>query len=223
MGYGINILIEGRRACFTRPEMKAERVSYDVITPSAARGIIEAVYWKPAIKWRIDSIRVLNEVRFDTFRRNELESKLSYREAKAACDRGEDACIVASDKRQQRATTYLRDVAYEVVAHFELSDRAGEDDTVEKHYNIALRRLRKGQHFAQPVLGCREFPAKVTLLENGREAPGSFYQKVDEKDLGYMLYDLDYSDPSLPTPLFYRAVMRNGVIDVAAAASEVVS
>ena len=223
MGYGITILIEGKRACFTRPEMKAERVSYDVITPSAARGIIEAVYWKPAIKWRIDSIRVLNEVRFDTFRRNELGSKLSYREAKAACERGEGAYIIASDKRQQRATTYLRDVAYEVVAQFDLTDNAGEDDTVEKHYNIALRRFRKGQHFAQPVLGCREFPAKVTLLENNREAPESFYQNVDEKDLGYVLYDLDYSDPSSPEPLFYRAVMRNGVIDVAAAASEVVS
>ena len=112
MGYGIKVLARGPRACFTRPEMKAERVSYDVITPSAARGLIEAVYWKPAIRWHIDRIEVLNEIRFDTFRRNELGGKLSYRNAKAAMERGEEVWTAANDDRQQRATMYLKDVAY---------------------------------------------------------------------------------------------------------------
>lgn len=147
MGYGIKVLARGPRACFTRPEMKAERVSYDVITPSAARGLIEAVYWKPAIRWHIDRIEVLNEIRFDTFRRNELGGKLSYRNAKAAMERGEEVWTAANDDRQQRATMYLKDVAYLIDAHFTLTEQAGEDDTVEKHYNIALRRLRKGQCF----------------------------------------------------------------------------
>ena len=224
MGYGIKILVEGPRACFTRPEMKAERVSYDVITPSAARGIIEAVYWKPAIRWHIDRIEVLNEIRFDTFRRNELEGKLSFQKARAACDRGmplEPA--VATSMRQQRATMYLRDISYVIDAHFLLTDKAGGDETAEKHYNIALRRLRKGQHFMQPVLGCREFPARVSLIEEDMKVPGGFYSRVPERDLGFMLYDLDFSNPDAPEPMFYRAVMRNGVIDVARAARGVVA
>ncbi len=224
MSYGIKLLVEGPRACFTRPEMKTERVSYDVITPSAARGIIEAVYWKPAIRWHIDRIEVLNEIRFDTFRRNELESKLSYQKARAACDKDvplEPA--VATSMRQQRATMYLRDVSYVIDAHFSLTDKAGEEDTPEKHYNIALRRLRKGQHFMQPVLGCREFPAHVLLVEEAELVPQGFYSQDSERDLGFMLYDLDFSNPDAPEPLFYRAVMRAGVIDVAAAANEVIA
>lgn len=220
MSFGIRILVSGPRACFTRPEMKAERVSYDVMTPSAARGIIEAVYWKPAIEWHIDRIEVLKEIRFDTFRRNELEDKLSYRNAKAACEKGDDVRIFATEKRQQRATLYLRDVSYVVDAHFTMTKRSGKDDTPEKHYNIALRRLKKGQHFMQPVLGCREFPATVSLLEE-EGSPEGFYSDVAEKDLGFMLYDLDFSDPDTPEPYFYRAIMRNGIIDVASALSEV--
>lgn len=215
MGYGIRILAKGPRACFTRPEMKSERVSYDCITPSAARGMIEAVYWKPAIRWQIDRIEVLNEIRFDTFRRNELGGKLSYRNAKAAMERGAELYTVAAEDRQQRATMYLRDVAYVIDAHFELTERAGDDDTVEKHYNIALRRLRKGQCFNQPVFGCREFPAEVTLLEAEGEAPASFYAGSGERDLGFMLYDIDFDHDM--EPMFYRAVMSDGVIDVARA------
>ena len=150
MGFGIKVLISGDRACFTRPEMKTERVSYDVITPSAARGILEAVYWKPAIAWKIDSIQVVNEIRFDTFRRNELASKLSYQNAKAAYSKNVPVYVDVMADRQQRATMYLKDVAYIVTAHFEMTARAGESDTPEKHYNIALRRLRKGQCFNQP-------------------------------------------------------------------------
>lgn len=223
MGFGIRIRVSGPRACFTRPEMKAERVSYDVITPSAARGIIEAIYWKPSIRWAIDRIEVLNEIRFDTFRRNELESKLSYANAKKAYEKDAALYIAASENRQQRATTYLRDVSYLIDAHFEMIDCAGEqDDGPEKHYNIIMRRLRKGQHFVQPVLGCREFPATVELAEDDESLQG-FYRDVPEKDLGYMLYDLDFSDPGSPEPLFFRAVMRHGIIDAVSSREQVVS
>lgn len=219
MGYGVRILAAGPRACFTRPEMKAERVSYDCITPSAARGLIESVYWKPAIRWHIDRIEVLNEIRFDTFRRNELGGKLSYRNAKKAMEKDEKLFVIASQDRQQRATMYLKNVAYIIEAHFELTDEAGDGDTVEKHYNIALRRLRKGQCFSQPVFGCREFPAAVTLLEDGDDAPESFYAGAGERDLGFMLYDIDFEHGM--EPMFYRAVMNDGVIDVAHARKEV--
>lgn len=220
MGYGVRVLASGPRACFTRPEMKAERVSYDAITPSAARGLIEAVYWKPAIRWHIDRIEVLNEIRFETFRRNELGGKLSYRNAKAAMDRDAEAYAVAADDRQQRATMYLKDVAYLVDAHFTLTDRADADDTVEKHYNIALRRLRKGQCFNQPYFGCREFPAEVSLVEGDVGVPASFYAGTGEHDLGFMLYDIDFDHGM--EPMFFRAVMRDGVIDVARAHEAVV-
>lgn len=209
MGFGIKVLISGDRACFTRPEMKTERVSYDVITPSAARGILEAVYWKPAIAWKIDSIQVVNEIRFDTFRRNELASKLSYQNAKAAYTKNVPVYVDVMADRQQRATMYLKDVAYIVTAHFEMTARAGESDTPEKHYNIALRRLRKGQCFNQPYLGCREFPATVSLVEDG--SVESYYQNIDRFDLGFMLYDIDFKNSM--EPMFYRAVMKNGVID----------
>lgn len=220
MGYGIKVLAQGPRACFTRPEMKAERVSYDVITPSAARGLIEAVYWKPAIRWHIDRIEVLNEIRFDTFRRNELGGKLSYRNAKAAMERGEEVWAAANDDRQQRATMYLKDVAYLIDAHFTLTEQAGEDDTVEKHYNIALRRLRKGQCFNQPYFGCREFPADVSIVEGADERPASYYAGSGEHDLGFMLFDIDFDRDM--EPQFFRASMRDGVIDVVRACEAVV-
>lgn len=218
MGYGIKILVSGNRACFTRPEMKAERVSYDVITPSAARGIIEAIYWKPAIRWHIDRIVVLNEIRFETFRRNEVGSKLSYRNAKAAMVKSSQVYESVSQDRRQRATVLLKDVAYVIDAHFELTDVAGPTDTKEKHYNIVLRRLRKGQCFAQPCLGCREFAADVRLIEEGDPEPRSFYAGSGLRDLGYMLYDMDFSDPVNPQPMFYRPAMDSGVIGVAALA-----
>lgn len=221
MGYGLKILVKGPRACFTRPEMKAERVSYDVITPSAARGILEAVYWKPAISWHIDSIEVLNEIRFETFRRNEVGSKLPYSGPSGAKSAyaGKDISLyeIASSDRQQRSMLLLRDVAYVVGAHFELTDQAGETDTIEKHYNVALRRLRKGQCFNQPYLGCREFPAEVSLVEEGAHVPPSVYAAIQERDLGFMLYDLDFTEEERPEPMFFRAVMRAGSIDVASA------
>lgn len=225
MGYGVRIRIRGPRACFTRPEMHTERVSYDVITPSAARGILEAVYWKPAIRWVIDQIVVLNPIVFETIRRNEVGSKASYQNAQKAMRASASVLgIDATVDRQQRNTLYLKDVDYVVSAHFELvPELCGEGDTVEKHYNIALRRLRKGQCFNQPYLGCREFPARVELLEGKDDVPPSHFEGEGERDLGFMLYDMDFAGPKDIRPCFFRAVMRDGVIDAAEARGRMVS
>lgn len=220
MGYGVIVEVDGPRACFTRPEMKAERVSYDVITPSAARGILESVYWKPAIQWLIDEIDVINPIRFETFRRNEVGSKASYANARKAEMTGKgDLGLSATDDRQQRATLYLRDVRYVIHAHFEMTDSAGNNDSPEKHYNMALRRLRRGQCFNQPYFGCREFAVRAIRLIEDDELPVSYYQG-EEKDLGFMLYDIDFDHGM--NPLFFRAVMRDGRIDVAAVRGEVI-
>ncbi len=211
--YGIKLLVWGDYACFTRPEMKAERVSYDVMTPSAARGILEAIHWKPAIRWKIDRIHVLNPIKFDNIRRNERPGKIPAGRVKTAL-RGGDVTLFldAAKDAVQRASLVLRDVCYGIEAHFELTGQAGPEDTVEKHYNMALRRMRKGQCFHHPYFGCREFPVRFELIEG--EMPGSYYtrDKGGEKDLGFMLYDIDYSDDM--KAVFYRAVMVDGIIDV---------
>lgn len=218
MGYGITIRVQGRYALFTRPEMKVERVSYDVITPSAARGIIEAVYWKPAIKWVIDKIHVLSEIEFTNIRRNEVSKKISTDDVQQAMKNGTKLLyIVATDTdnkiRQQRASMVLKDVDYVIEAHFEKVEKEwGERDTEEGHYNIVLRRLRQGQHFHAPCLGTREFPAKVTLIEDKGSIPESPLK--DRRDFGWMLYDLDFSNPRDIQPMFYHAIMQDGIIDV---------
>lgn len=212
MAYGVKILVWGERACFTRPEMKVERVSYDVITPSAARGIIEAIYWKPAIRWVIDRLYVLKEIRFESIRRNEVAGKISAGTVKSAMKKNniEDLYYLVDDgnNRQQRASTVLRDVKYIIEAHFELTDKAGSDDSEGKHLDIFNRRVRRGQCFHTPCLGTREFPANFELLEG--ECPAS--EISDERDLGFMLHDIDFADSM--TPKFFRATMRDGVIDV---------
>lgn len=220
MGYGVKIKVWGDHACFTRPEMKVERVSYDVMTPSAARGILEAIHWKPAIKWVVDRIHVLNEIRFENIRRNEVQNKISARNVKTAM-KGEPVvlCQYAAEpsERQQRAALILRNVAYIIEAHFELTEAAGEAETAEKHYNIALRRARNGQCFHRPYLGCREFPAQFALIE-GDSLPKPFYE--GEKDLGWMLLDIDFENDMQPQ--FFRAIMRDGVIDIPPRADGVV-
>jgi CRISPR-associated protein Cas5d len=221
MGYGITIRVQGSYALFTRPEMKVERVSYDVITPSAARGIIEAVYWKPAIVWVIDRIHVLREVEFTNIRRNEVSDKVSVDNALQVM-KGADKplYIAATESRQQRAAMILKDVDYIIEAHFEKVEKEwGERDTEEGHYNIVLRRLRNGQHFHAPCLGTREFPARVTLIEDRSVIPHS--PLTGRRDLGYMLYDLDFSNPRDIQPMFYHAVMQDGVIDVRELSREV--
>lgn len=215
MNYGIKLLIWGDRACFTRPEMKAERVSYDVITPSAARGILEAIHWKPAIRWVVDSIQVLNPIRFESIRRNEISDKISARNITSAMKRksteGLRFLVDDGDNRQQRATTLLRDVAYVITAHFELTDKAGADDNAGKHLDIFNRRAKRGQYFHMPCMGNREFPAYFELVESGQELE-SAPELHGEKDLGWMLHDIDFANDN--TPLFFRAIMRDGLIEV---------
>jgi CRISPR-associated protein Cas5d len=212
MGFGIAIRVRGEYALFTRPEMKVERVSYDVITPSAARGIIEAVYWKPAICWIIDRIHVLNEIQFTNIRRNEVSEKVSESEARRRMNGSQEPFYLSTnDVRQQRAALVLKDVDYAIEAHFELTPKATVEDSVEKHYNMVLRRLRKGQYFSAPCLGTREFGARVDIIEDG-VIPRSPMTGV--RDLGWMLYDLDFRDQQDIRPQFFKAEMIDGVIDV---------
>lgn len=214
MSFGFLVRVKGDYALFTRPEMKVERVSYDVPTPSAARGIMEAVYWKPAIRWVIDKIHIINPIQFTNIRRNEVSDKVPVSTAKSLMQGTikKDFYLDILTARQQRAAMVLKDVDYVFETHFEIvPENAGPTDTVEKHYNIALRRLRKGQHFYQPVLGTREFPAAISIIEDGT-IPES--QLEDEQDLGWMLYDMDYSDLNNINPIFFKAIMRNGIIDL---------
>ena len=211
MSYGVKLHVWGDHACFTRPEMKVERVSYDVMTPSAARGILEAVHWKPAICWVIDRIHVLNPILFENIRKNEVGTKISARNAKQAmaADDLSGLHMAVDDNRQQRATMALRDVAYVIEAHFEMTDKAGED-TPAKHYDIFQRRARKGQCFHRPALGLREFAADFEWVDEVPPSPLSGRQ-----DLGWMLYDINFANDR--TPQFFRAEMVDGVIDVASA------
>ncbi|MFC3032694.1 type I-C CRISPR-associated protein Cas5c [Pseudoalteromonas fenneropenaei] len=216
MAYGIKLHVWGDYACFTRPEMKVERVSYDVITPSAARGILEAIHWKPAICWVIDRIHVLRPVRFESIRRNELGNcKISAAKVSGAIKRKSTQdlsfLIDDGDNRQQRATTLLRDVAYVIEAHFVLSDKAGAEDSIGKHLDIFNRRARKGQFFHQPCLGNREFPAYFSLIEHEGDFPQSELATAS-KDLGWMLHDIDFANGA--EPRFFRAELKGGMIDV---------
>ena len=206
MSYGVKLKAWGDYACFTRPEMKVERVSYDVMTPSAARGILEAIYWKPAIVWIIDRIHVLKKIRFDNIRRNELASKIAVGTVNAAMKDGKSPVeVFIEDDRQQRAAMILRDVSYVIEAHFGFT--GNEDNNPAKHKEIFDRRAQRGQCFHQPYLGCREFSASFELIE---DVPKS--QLTGKHDLGWMLHDIDFENDM--EAKFFRAVMNNGVIDV---------
>ena len=214
MAYGVKLLVWGERACFTRPEMKVERVSYDVITPSAARGILEAIHWKPAIRWIIDRIRVLNRIRFESIRRNEVGAKISAGTvSKAMKVRSTGGLVnIVDHDRQQRAATLLRDVAYVIEAHFELTNEAGFDDTEGKHIDIFNRRARKGRYFHAPCLGMREFPAHFQLQEQNEPERVPDPSLHGEIDLGWMLHDIDFKNDH--SAHFFRAKMVDGVIEV---------
>lgn len=209
MPFGIRLRCWGELACFTRPEMKVERVSYDVITPSAARGIVEAIYWKPEIRWVVDRLRVLNAIRFASMRRNEVGAKASSSSAASVmkAGRGHLGFYIESE-RQQRAALLLRDVAYVIEAHFEIL--AGEANE-GKHLDVFNRRARAGQCFTRPYLGCREFAAHFELIENG-DAIRSDASLAGTHDLGWMLHDIDYLNGA--EPRFFHAMMTDGVIDV---------
>jgi CRISPR-associated protein Cas5d len=217
--FGIRLKVAGDYACFTRPELKTERVSYDVMTPSAARGVLEAIHWKPAISWVIDAIHVLTPVRFANLRRNEVGAKISARNVAAAMARGsvETLRLNVDEDRQQRAAVVLVKPAYVISAHFELTARAGPEDNVGKHLDMFNRRAARGQCFHQPCLGAREFAADFELL--APEAPSPAPEPSPSlgfgapRDLGLMLWDIDHAAPGRPS-MFFRARLEEGAMRV---------
>ena len=210
---GVKVKVWGDFALFSRPEMKVERCSYDVITPSAARGILDAVYWHPGLHWVIDKIYVKKPIRFTSVRRNEVKSKIlasSLLQAYNGADK--PLYISAREDIVQRASVLLCDVEYVIEAHFEMTDKANATDNPGKFKDIVMRRLRRGECYHMPYFGCREFPAHFCLCEE--EEIRTAYEEVEEKDLGFMLYDMDYTERENIQPMFFRAVMRRGVIDL---------
>ena len=226
------IEVAGEFACFTRPELKVERVSYDVITPSAARGIFTAIFWKPAFRWRMKKIEVLAPIKWFSIRRNEVGALISPRSSE----------VYIEDVRQQKAGMILRDVKYRLYAELEFippskrplaceqqteavrgSEEEREmrgDENPGKYYAIFERRMKKGQYFTRPYLGCREFScASIRLVEN----PDAEARPIaEDKDFGIMLYDLDFTDPRNPQPMFFRASMKQGVIELPELGSEAI-
>lgn len=197
----------GPLACFTRPELKVERVSYAVMTPSAARGLLEAIMWKPAIAWRIERIQVLKEIKFTAFRRNEVNRKALSPNIATIENGGPAPLYFADEDRAQRNTVALSDVDYVIEAHFNLTERAGVEDNIVKFVEMFNRRVQKGQHFHQPYFGCREFIAEVATAE---DPPLPIR---DNRDLGIMLWDINFSEKG-NTPIFFPAYLKNGVLEV---------
>ena len=198
----------GAYGCFTRLELKTERMSYDIITPSAARGLVEAIYWHPGLRYHIDRIYLLTPIKFTNIRRNEVKSTLLSSAALSAAKGGTPPVLYTTQDIQQRAALVLQDVHYVIECHFTMTDKAAASDNPGKFQDILRRRLRKGQCFHQPCSGCREFPA------NFREWPGGAIPALPvTQDLGLMLYDLDYSDPENIRSQFFRAKLVNGVMD----------
>ena len=205
----IQLEVWGAYALFSRPELKVERVSYNVPTPSAARGIVESVYYHPGLRWYIDRIHVLNPIRFVSIRRNEVTDKISGRNVRqAAQGGGQPLYLVTSQKIVQRSSLLLQDVHYVIEAHFEMTDKAAPSDNPGKFQDIVIRRMERGQCFHTPYFGCREFPVSF------RRWPGGPIPTIDEtRDLGLMLYDFDYSDPAAITPTYFRARLEHGVLN----------
>ena len=185
MGIGVKVKVWGDFALFSRPEMKVERCTYDVMTPSSARGILEAIYWHPGLRWIIDRIYVNKPIQFTSVRRNEVKSKVSANNALSVYNGGEKPLFMSSKEEiVQRASLILRDVEYVIEAHFEMTDKANEGDNPGKFKDIMMRRLRKGECYHMPYFGCREFPANFCLCE---EEIVTAYEAVEEKDLGFLL------------------------------------
>lgn len=213
MAFGIKLHCWGEWACFTRPEMKVERVSYDVMTPSAARGVVEAIYWKPEIRWHIDRITVLKPIKFTSVRRNEVKDKVGAGTAKAMKDGAGNLAYYVDDgdNRQQRATLLLREVGYIIEAHIEILSGS---DNIAKHLDQFNRRARKGSCFTRPYLGCREFAADFELIEAENTMLAVDGSLSGKRDLGWMLHDIDFSNAKDKQAKFFHAVMQDGVIDV---------
>lgn len=207
----ISVEVWGEYALFSRPELKTERVSYDVMTPSAARGLLDAIMWHPGLKWVVDSIHVCAPIRFTNIRRNEVKDTISARKAQSVMEKGGELYLATPESIQQRAAMVLRDVHYVIDAHFEMTQRASPTDNPGKFQEMMRRRVEKGQFFHQPCFGVREFPAHFKPCT---QLPPCPEELKGEKDLGWMLLDLDYSDPENITPHFFRATLRDGVLEV---------
>lgn len=204
--------VSGKFASFNRPEMKVERVSYDVITPSAARAVFEAILWKPAIRWQVERIEVLNPVKWISLRRNEVGHRIAMRNVETAMREGHGQLgMYVDEDRQQRAGLFLRDVRYRLHARFAMTEKAQADDTPAKFASMFKRRALTGQCVNQPYLGCREFAANFRLIDDPsqEQAPQDW-----SGDLGFMLYNLDYAETEAPRPLFFRAKIERGVVQV---------
>ncbi len=216
---GIMVEVSGRYASFNRPEFKVERMTYEVMTPSAARGILDSIYWHPGLSWHIDKIYVLNPIKFTSFLRNEVKSKVSPRQVTAVINgKKSSLCIDRNSDIQQRSAVVLKDVRYIIEAHFEITSKANETDSSGKFQSIIKRRLKNGQCYNQPYLGCREFPAKFKEWKGSSDDIQTAYPH-STKELGLMLYDMDYHDTDCTnnkeiTPMYFRAILKNGVLDV---------
>lgn len=211
MSYGITSYFKSDYGLFTRPELKAERYTYSIITPSAARGMIEAIFWKPGMRYIVDEIAVLNPIRYVNIKRNEISKKIPSGNIKSAIGGSNtDLFLSTSGDIVQRNSTVLYQPYYVIKYHFELTEKAGPEDTKEKYYNMILRRLKKGQCYHQPCMGVREFPARFGLYEEEIVTP----YKGEIHDFGLMLYDMDYSNKREIKPTFFHAIMENGVVDL---------
>ncbi len=208
----IQVEVWGEYACFSRCEMKTERVSYDCMTPSAARGLLESIYWHPGLRWRIDRIHVCSPIRFTNIRRNEVKDKINARSVKPVMERGAgELYLAAPESIQQRAAMVLRDVHYVIDAHFEMTDKAASGDNPGKFQDIIKRRLERGQCYSMPCFGTREFPAQFCRCT---ELPPCPKELEGRRDLGWMLLDMDYSEPENIVPRFFRAELADGVLVV---------
>ncbi|MDQ7048738.1 MAG: type I-C CRISPR-associated protein Cas5c [Enterobacterales bacterium] len=216
---GFCLEVRGDFACFTRPEMKVERVSYDIITPSAARAIFEAILWKPAIEWHIHKMEVLNPIQWVNIRRNEVGAVLPIGNINKAMRGGALPALYIENERQQRAGLFLKEVAYRLHGSFSLTNKAGKDDNARKFAEMFKRRAAKGQCFNQPYLGCREFSCDFKLIDNPETEQTAI---AESRPLGWMLYDLDYQSASNPSPLFFNAIMDKGIINIPDRNSEAV-
>ena len=214
MSYGIKVEVWGERALFTRPELSVERVSYPIITPSAARGILDAIYWHPSMRYVIDRIHVLNEIQFTNIRRNEVKSKAPASSFRTAITKGGELPYLATqDEIQQRSSMMLRNVHYVIEAHFEMTSNAGPQDNPGKFRDIIRRRLEKGSCYYQPYLGTRECSCHFRAWDSN-EDPQGFYTGKDKQDFGIMLYDMDYTNEGDIEPMYYWCVMNDGIIQV---------
>jgi len=209
--------VRGDYALFSRPELSVERLSYDVITPSAARGLLESIYWHPGMRWTIERVYVLSPIRFMSIRRNEVTQKAGVGMLSAMNGKPSDNFLATPDIIAQRASLVLKDVHYVIKARFDMTEKAAPSDNQGKFSDIIRRRLEKGQFYAMPYLGCREFPANVTIWEGGEALAERLAreQHPGTRDLGLMLYDLDYADPANITPMYFRARLQDGLMNVA--------